>query len=707
MKRLSMAAATILLIVAAVAAANQMYQLEIYEWLRFRDDTLITFGTSDDFYGLYASADDQLELRSGNDGELLVVVDHDGLGLPADIDVAGQIEAGSGNHTLTNAAGLIDGGKIQDGTITGAQVYAAGLPDGAIFYVDTEAWTAGAMSGHGTLDGDGALTVQTYTWDSGGTTGLVPDAADGTTDRFLCVDGTWSVPSIGAVGGPGSSTDNAVMRWDGTDGDTAQNSLVLISDGGAVTIPGTLTVGSAAHLWSNTAGLIDGGKLQDGTVTTAKMSATGVVPGSYTVAAITIDAGGRITAAANGSLGLIELDDGETDYDGAARYPVVVNALEDGWEFASELDPAVLPVFTGDSGSGGVQGAVPAPGVGDTAAGKFLFADGSWATPSGTGNVAGPATSTDNALALYDGVDGQQLQDSNITSPDGDSLTIPGTITAGSGANVLTNSAGLIDGGKIQAGSVGIAAVDIATGTTESTADDDDLILIYDNTASANRVMTRAHFLSGISGGAGAFTDLTDTPANYTDSAGKFVRVNVGADGLEFATVSGTGGGPDTLCRWRVSDATPHPNYPAQLDTRNSNTVLDFDASTDETMYFDDILPRRYGGGGVVVEIHYSMTSATSGDVVWSVAWENQADEAQDIDSDGFASAKTVTHAVSDTSGKVKRATISFSDGAEMDSVGAGDLFRMSLVRDADNASDTATGDAEVRFVHVYEYEAE
>ena len=31
----------------------------------------------------------------------------------------------------------------------------------------------------------------------------------------------------------------------------------------------------------------------------------------------------------------------------------------------------------------------------------------------------------------------------------------------------------------------------------------------------------------------------------------------------------------------------------------------------------------------------------------------------------------------------------------------------VSLVRDADNASDTATGDAEVRFVHVYEYEAE
>lgn len=43
-----------------------------------------------------------------------------------------------------------------------------------------------------------------------------------------------------------------------------------------------------------------------------------------------------------------------------------------------------VPVFIGDSGSGGVKGLVPAPAAGDTAAGKFLFADGTWkvVTPS-------------------------------------------------------------------------------------------------------------------------------------------------------------------------------------------------------------------------------------------------------------------------------------------------------------------------------------
>ena len=37
-----------------------------------------------------------------------------------------------------------------------------------------------------------------------------------------------------SVGGPGASTDNAVMRWDGTGGNLAQNSVVTISDTGAV-----------------------------------------------------------------------------------------------------------------------------------------------------------------------------------------------------------------------------------------------------------------------------------------------------------------------------------------------------------------------------------------------------------------------------------------------------------------------------------------
>ena len=41
---------------------------------------------------------------------------------------------------------------------------------------------------------------------------------------------------------------------------------------------------------------------------------------------------------------------------------------------------ALLPAFTGDTGTGGVKGLVPAPAAGDTAAGKFLGANGQFVT---------------------------------------------------------------------------------------------------------------------------------------------------------------------------------------------------------------------------------------------------------------------------------------------------------------------------------------
>jgi hypothetical protein len=42
---------------------------------------------------------------------------------------------------------------------------------------------------------------------------------------------------------------------------------------------------------------------------------------------------------------------------------------------------AIVSAFTGDSGSGGAKGSVPAPSAGDAAAGKFLDASGGWSSP--------------------------------------------------------------------------------------------------------------------------------------------------------------------------------------------------------------------------------------------------------------------------------------------------------------------------------------
>jgi hypothetical protein len=78
------------------------------------------------------------------------------------------------------------------------------------------------------------------------------------------------------------------------------------------------------------------------------------------------------------------------------------------------LDPTVIrevsnytPEFVGDTGSGGLSGAVPAPAAGDAAAGKFLHADGAFEVlptlvgDSGSGGSKGlaPAPAAGDAAA--------------------------------------------------------------------------------------------------------------------------------------------------------------------------------------------------------------------------------------------------------------------------------------------------------------------
>ena len=134
---------------------------------------------------------------------------------------------------------------------------------------------------------------------------------------------------------------------------------------------------------------------------------------------------------------------------------------------------------------------------------------------------------------------------------------------------------------------------------------------------------------------------------------------------------------------------------PANPDSRNTHPVLDFDATTQETVYFANlIMPRHYAGGNIVVYVHHAASSATSGTIGWDVTIE-RVGTAQDIDSDGFATAKTITAAtVPGTSGIINVSNVTLTAGAtDTDSVAAGEACRIRLRRDV--ANDTATGDAE------------
>lgn len=146
----------------------------------------------------------------------------------------------------------------------------------------------------------------------------------------------------------------------------------------------------------------------------------------------------------------------------------------------------------------------------------------------------------------------------------------------------------------------------------------------------------------------------------------------------------------------------PSTNY-ATFDTRNQHPVLDFDAATDEAAVFTAIMPRHYAGGGVTVYLHVTDTADTNTAHAsyWDVSFERMT--AQDIDSDSFAAVQSTHVHPNGTSGIPVVASIAFTDGAQMDSVAAGELFRLKVSRDANNGSDDWDSDAELLAVEIKE----
>lgn len=151
-----------------------------------------------------------------------------------------------------------------------------------------------------------------------------------------------------------------------------------------------------------------------------------------------------------------------------------------------------------------------------------------------------------------------------------------------------------------------------------------------------------------------------------------------------------------TLCSFKPADNEPPSSNPATPDIVNQEPVLNFDATTQETAVFTLFMPLNYAGGGITVSIKSAMASATSGTLGWLVAIERKLDGTDTILSDGFAADQTITATtVPGTAGIYQTLTVAISNGANMDSVAAGEQFRLRLRRDV--ANDTATGDG--RFV--------
>ena len=162
----------------------------------------------------------------------------------------------------------------------------------------------------------------------------------------------------------------------------------------------------------------------------------------------------------------------------------------------------------------------------------------------------------------------------------------------------------------------------------------------------------------------------------------------------------------DTLVIFTPFANEPPSSSPATLDVRFQRPVIDFDADADECAVFTAIMPQSYAGTtGVTVFLDWSATTGVADDIRLDVYFEEVTRDSLDTDADDFAAANSVTDIAPGTSGHVTQANVTFTDGVDMDSVGAGDLFRIKVCRDADNGAslDDMTGDAEIHAIEIQE----
>ena len=180
-----------------------------------------------------------------------------------------------------------------------------------------------------------------------------------------------------------------------------------------------------------------------------------------------------------------------------------------------------------------------------------------------------------------------------------------------------------------------------------------------------------------------------DSTANTLDARINGATVNLGAGG-------GGGAGTKTIAVFKTENNNPPAANFATLDTRNSISVLDFDDTTEESAIFVGIVPEAAVlTSGLIVRIHFAATSATTGNARWGVQIERAN---TDLDADSFDAATEATTATSGTSGIIVVTAITTTT---IDSLAAGESYRLKVYRDVSDAADTVTGDLEVTAIEV------
>lgn len=313
---------------------------------------------------------------------------------------------------------------------------------------------------------------------------------------------------------------------------------------------------------------------------------------------------------------------------------------------------------------------------------------------SGTA-IVGTGGTTANAIPKTSGTSGQLLQASGVTVDASNNLTVPGTLTLGSGAgpaifdmlegaapganatanhhNVYLNSTGSVlesheNGGSVktyvyQGGDVGAA-----TGTTPSANDND------------TSLATTAYVQTELT----AYASDTVTFTNKTydaEGTGNVLtiprRIWLPAAGCNNATAGSV---------WDLPASSPAVAA-CITGTNTQKGVLDFADAASLSAQLTYVLPSTWTGT-VDAKIKW-LTTATSGDVVWQLATICVADA--ETDDPAFNTASTVTDTAKGTTNQTNDAAITT---VTVTGCAASELLHVKILRDSAHASDTLAATA-------------
>lgn len=268
---------------------------------------------------------------------------------------------------------------------------------------------------------------------------------------------------------------------------------------------------------------------------------------------------------------------------------------------------------------------------------------------------------------------------------------LTGDVTASAGSNATTIANDAVTNAKL----ANMAANTVKTRSVGSSGDPGDL-------AVAEQTLV-GRITSGVVAALTA-TQAT-TVLNVFTSALKGLVPSSGGGTTNFLRADGTwaapaGGGSVTT----IFDAFNANNvlYPASAPggafSRNAIPIVTFDDAVNEQIIRSFKMSDDYADGDLTVDIDVVAASATTGNMVFAVAFEANAPGGNDIDSDSFAAQKTVTIAAPGTSGVIARGSITFTQ-AEADAIAAGNAGRIQVERLATDGSDNMSGDAQLIFV--------